>query len=90
MPRPKKQKTPQGPGPLDSFVEREVVPKKSRAPDRKSHCRHQQQLCRRRRHPHPHPRRRLRRLLLHRLHQDLGAFMMGRGILPDSRWTGSW
>ena len=28
MPRPKKQQTPQGPGPLDSFVEREVVPKK--------------------------------------------------------------
>ena len=86
MPRPKKQQTPQGPGLLDSFVEREVVPKKPRAPDRKSHCRHQQQLYRRRRHPHPHPRRRLRRLLLHRL----GAFMMGRGILPYSRWTGSW
>ena len=28
MPRPKKQQTPQGSGPLDSFVEREVVPKK--------------------------------------------------------------
>ena len=90
MPRPKKQQTPQGPGPLDSFVEREVVPKKPRAPDQKKPLSSSTAAVRRRRHRHPHPRRRLRRLLLHRLHQDLGAFMMGRGILPDSRWTGSW
>ena len=88
MPRPKKLQTPQGSGPLDSFVEREVVPKKTRGPVRKSHCRHQQQLYRRRRR-RPHPRR-LRRLLLHRLHQDLRVFMMGREILPDPRWKGSW
>ena len=85
MPRPKKQQTPQGLGPLDSFVEREVVQKKHVDQFEISHCRHQQQLYRCR-----HPRRRLRRLFLHRLHQDLRAFMMGRGILPDPRWTGSW
>ena len=80
MPRPKKQQTPQGLGPLDSYVEREVVPKKPRAPDRKKPLSSSTAAV----------RRRFRRLLLHRLHQDLGAFMMGRGILPDSRWTGSW
>ena len=65
--------------------------KKTRAPVRKKHCRHQQQLYHRRcRRRHPHPHRRLRRLLLHCLHQDLRAYMMGRGILPDYRLTGNW
>ena len=88
MPRAKKQQTPQESGPLDSFVEREVVQKKH-VDQFERHCRHQQQLYRRRRRRHPHPRR-LRRLLFHRLHQDLQAFMMGRGILPEPRWTSSW
>ena len=61
-----------GSGPLDSFVEREVLPK----------------LYRRRRRRHPHPLRHLRRLLLHRPHQDLRAYMMGRGILWRGRASG--
>ena len=36
MPRAKKQQTPQESGPLDSFVEREVVQKKTRGPVRKT------------------------------------------------------